>query len=78
MCGCLRFEEENVRRLEQNQRCLFLSNAAMQWLDIRLQLIGVAVVTGIAVIAVIQHQYNAVDPGESSAKVRGSVGAPWL
>ncbi|XP_075994564.1 ATP-binding cassette sub-family C member 10 isoform X2 [Genypterus blacodes] len=58
-----RFEEENARRLELNQRCLFLSNAAMQWLDIRLQLIGVAVVTGIAVIAVIQHQYNAVDPG---------------
>ncbi|KAM7419823.1 hypothetical protein PAMA_016768 [Pampus argenteus] len=58
-----RFEEEIARRLEQNQRCLFLSNAAMQWLDIRLQLIGVAVVTGLGVIAVIQHQFNSVDPG---------------
>nr|XP_046230865.1 ATP-binding cassette sub-family C member 10 [Scatophagus argus]XP_046230873.1 ATP-binding cassette sub-family C member 10 [Scatophagus argus] len=58
-----RFEEENARRLEQNQRCLFLSNAARQWLDIRLQLIGVAVVTGLGVIAVIQHQYSSVDPG---------------
>uniref|UniRef100_A0A3Q1JDU2 Uncharacterized protein n=1 Tax=Anabas testudineus TaxID=64144 RepID=A0A3Q1JDU2_ANATE len=58
-----RFEEENAKRLEQNQRCLFLSNAAMQWLDIRLQLIGVAVVTGLGVIAVIQHQFNSVDPG---------------
>ncbi|XP_071395438.1 ATP-binding cassette sub-family C member 10 [Centroberyx affinis] len=58
-----RFEEENARRLEQNQRCLFLSNAAMQWLDIRLQMIGVAVVTGIGVIAVIQHQFHSVDPG---------------
>ncbi|XP_038567664.1 multidrug resistance-associated protein 7 isoform X1 [Micropterus salmoides] len=58
-----RFEEESARRLEQNQRCLFLSNAAMQWLDIRLQLIGVAVVTGLGVIAVIQHQYKSVDPG---------------
>ncbi|XP_020495276.1 ATP-binding cassette sub-family C member 10 [Labrus bergylta] len=58
-----RFEEENARRLEQNQRCLFLSNAAMQWLDIRLQLIGVAVVTCLGVIAVVQHQYNKVDPG---------------
>ncbi|XP_074543333.1 ATP-binding cassette sub-family C member 10 [Halichoeres trimaculatus] len=58
-----RFKEENARRLEQNQRCLFLSNAAMQWLHIRLQLIGVAVVTGLAVIAVIQHQYKSVDPG---------------
>uniref|UniRef100_A0A672GU87 ATP-binding cassette, sub-family C (CFTR/MRP), member 10 n=1 Tax=Salarias fasciatus TaxID=181472 RepID=A0A672GU87_SALFA len=52
-----------ARRLEQNQRCLFLSTAAMQWLDIRLQLIGVAVVTGLGTIAVVQHQFNAVDPG---------------
>ncbi|KAM9315294.1 ATP-binding cassette sub-family C member 10 isoform 2-T2 [Pholidichthys leucotaenia] len=58
-----RFEEENARRLDQNQRCLFLSNAAMQWLAIRLQLVGVAVVTGLSVIAVIQHQLNSVDPG---------------
>uniref|UniRef100_A0A672G572 ATP-binding cassette, sub-family C (CFTR/MRP), member 10 n=1 Tax=Salarias fasciatus TaxID=181472 RepID=A0A672G572_SALFA len=58
-----RFEEESARRLEQNQRCLFLSTAAMQWLDIRLQLIGVAVVTGLGTIAVVQHQFNAVDPG---------------
>uniref|UniRef100_A0A3B4XU10 ATP-binding cassette, sub-family C (CFTR/MRP), member 10 n=1 Tax=Seriola lalandi dorsalis TaxID=1841481 RepID=A0A3B4XU10_SERLL len=58
-----RFEEESAKRLEQNQRCLFLSNAAMQWLDIRLQLIGVAMVTGLAVIAVVQHQFHSVDPG---------------
>ncbi|KAK2817485.1 hypothetical protein Q5P01_025676 [Channa striata] len=58
-----RFEEESAKRLEQNQRCLFLSNAAMQWLDIRLQMIGVAVVTGLGVIAVIQHQFHSVDPG---------------
>uniref|UniRef100_A0AAX7U893 ATP-binding cassette, sub-family C (CFTR/MRP), member 10 n=1 Tax=Astatotilapia calliptera TaxID=8154 RepID=A0AAX7U893_ASTCA len=60
---CFRFEEENARRLEQNQRCLFLSYAAGQWLDIRLQLIGIAVVTGLGVIAVVQHQLNSVDPG---------------
>uniref|UniRef100_A0A671P0B7 ATP-binding cassette sub-family C member 10 n=1 Tax=Sinocyclocheilus anshuiensis TaxID=1608454 RepID=A0A671P0B7_9TELE len=58
-----RFEEENERRLEQNQRCLFNSNAAMQWLDIRLQMIGVTVVTGISLIAVIQHQLKSIDPG---------------
>lgn len=43
----------------------------MQWLDIRLQLIGVAVVTGLGVIAVIQHQYNSVDPGESTSEFSG-------
>ena len=63
-----RFEEESAKRLEQNQRCLFLSNAAMQWLDIRLQLIGVAVVTGLGVIAVVQHQFHSVDPGETTAQ----------
>uniref|UniRef100_A0A674PL73 ATP-binding cassette, sub-family C (CFTR/MRP), member 10 n=1 Tax=Takifugu rubripes TaxID=31033 RepID=A0A674PL73_TAKRU len=61
--SCARFEEENIRRLELNQRCQFLSKAAMQWLDIRLQLIGVAVVSSLSTIAVIQHQYSSVDPG---------------
>ncbi|PIO32590.1 hypothetical protein AB205_0204560 [Aquarana catesbeiana] len=46
-----------------NQRCVFASNTAVQWLDIRLQMIGVVVVTAIAVIAIIQHQRRAGDPG---------------
>ncbi|XP_074753053.1 ATP-binding cassette sub-family C member 10 [Athene noctua] len=58
-----RFELENQLRLEQNQRCLFASNTAMQWLDIRLQMIGVAVVTAIAGIAIIQHQKQLGNPG---------------
>ncbi|XP_062980311.1 ATP-binding cassette sub-family C member 10 isoform X2 [Elgaria multicarinata webbii] len=58
-----RFETENQQRLELNQRCRFASNTAMQWLDIRLQMIGVAVVTAIAGIAIIQHQRKMGDPG---------------
>ncbi|XP_063161458.1 ATP-binding cassette sub-family C member 10 isoform X2 [Candoia aspera] len=58
-----RFERENQEQLELNQRCRFASNAAMQWLDIRLQMIGVAVVTAIAGIAIIQHQRKLGDPG---------------
>ncbi|KAK7930093.1 hypothetical protein WMY93_006488 [Mugilogobius chulae] len=58
-----RFQEENARRLEQNLRCRFVSSAATQWLIVRLQFIGVAVVTGLAVISVIQHQFQSVDPG---------------
>ncbi|XP_010013553.1 PREDICTED: multidrug resistance-associated protein 7 [Nestor notabilis] len=58
-----RFELENQLRLEQNQHCLFASNTAMQWLDIRLQMIGVAVVTAIAGIAIIQHQKQLGNPG---------------
>ncbi|XP_073527733.1 ATP-binding cassette sub-family C member 10 [Phyllobates terribilis] len=58
-----RFAEECESRMELNQRCLFSSNSAVQWLDIRLQMIGVMVVTAIAVIALIQHQRNSGDPG---------------
>ncbi|XP_009076870.1 PREDICTED: multidrug resistance-associated protein 7 [Acanthisitta chloris] len=58
-----RFELENQLRLEQNQRCLFASNTAMQWLDIRLQMIGVIVVTAIAGIGIIQHQKQLGNPG---------------
>ncbi|NXN15001.1 MRP7 protein, partial [Indicator maculatus] len=58
-----RFELENHLRLEQNQRCLFVSNTAAQWLDIRLQMIGVVVITAIAGIAIIQHQKQLGNPG---------------
>ncbi|NXB70326.1 MRP7 protein, partial [Donacobius atricapilla] len=58
-----RFELENQLHLEQNQRCLFASNTVMEWLDIRLQMIGVAVVTAIAGIAIIQHQKQLGNPG---------------
>ncbi|NXT68523.1 MRP7 protein, partial [Chaetops frenatus] len=58
-----RFELENQLRLERNQRCLFASNTVMEWLDIRLQMIGVAVVTAVAGIAIIQHQKQLGNPG---------------
>ncbi|NXJ75494.1 MRP7 protein, partial [Trogon melanurus] len=58
-----RFELENQLHLEQNQRCLFASLTATQWLDIRLQMIGVAVITAIAGIAIIQHQKQLGNPG---------------
>ncbi|XP_072104805.1 ATP-binding cassette sub-family C member 10 isoform X2 [Mobula birostris] len=59
----VRFEKENGCRLELNQRCLYAANTAMQWLDIRLQMIGVTVVTAIAVIAVLQHSLSHGNPG---------------
>ncbi|XP_072404906.1 ATP-binding cassette sub-family C member 10 [Chiloscyllium punctatum] len=58
-----RFEEENTHRLELNQRCLYIGNTAVQWLDIRLQMIGVAVVTSIAIIAIIEHGQKRGNPG---------------
>ncbi|XP_012496395.1 PREDICTED: multidrug resistance-associated protein 7 [Propithecus coquereli] len=58
-----RFEQENQRLLELNQRCQFAASAAIQWLDIRLQLIGAAVVSAIAGIALVQHQQGLANPG---------------
>ncbi|XP_056344269.1 ATP-binding cassette sub-family C member 10 [Oenanthe melanoleuca] len=63
MRAAKRFELENQLRLELNQRCLFASNTVMKWLDIRLQMIGVAVVTAIAGIAIIQHEKQLGNPG---------------
>ncbi|KAM9005458.1 multidrug resistance-associated protein 7 isoform X1 [Sarcophilus harrisii] len=58
-----RFEEENEKLLELNQRCQFAAHACLQWLDIRLQLMGATVVSAIAVIALIQHYQRLADPG---------------
>jgi len=58
-----RFCEENVIRLSINQRAQYAGIAASQWLGIRLQMLGVAMVTGVAFIAVLEHRFKTVDPG---------------
>ncbi|XP_076239385.1 ATP-binding cassette sub-family C member 10 [Calliopsis andreniformis] len=58
-----RFKQENELLLEISQKTQFASIAVSQWLALRLQLIGVALLTGVCVIAVLQHQYNTADPG---------------
>ena len=42
----------------------FIGYAVAQWLGIRLQMLGVAMVTGVSFIAVLEHHFNTVDPGE--------------
>ena len=37
---------------------------ASQWLGLFLQFIGVAMVTAVAFIAVLEHHFSTVDPGE--------------
>lgn len=58
-----RFKRDNEEKIEASQKTQFASQAAGQWLGLRLQCIGVAMVTGICLIAVIQHQYDVADPG---------------
>lgn len=49
-----------------NQRAQFCTQAASRWLDLRLRMLGVAIVGAIAFIAVLQHHFQGVDPGQSS------------
>ncbi|KRT84878.1 ABC transporter ATP-binding protein, partial [Oryctes borbonicus] len=58
-----RFKRDNEQNVEENQKTQLASQAAGQWLGLRLQFIGVAMVTGVVLIAVIQHQFDVADPG---------------
>ncbi|ESO85415.1 hypothetical protein LOTGIDRAFT_183817 [Lottia gigantea] len=58
-----RFRRENLQKLDLNQRAQFANNTAARWLDFRLQMLGVAMVTGVSFIAVLEHHYRSVNPG---------------
>lgn len=47
--------------MERNQKAIFANQAANQWLSFNLQMIGVVLVTGCAVIAALQHKFDVVD-----------------
>jgi len=58
-----RFRQENELLLEASQKTQFSSIAASQWLALRLQFIGIALLAGVSIMAVVQHQYNIADSG---------------
>ncbi|XP_012285682.1 multidrug resistance-associated protein 7 [Orussus abietinus] len=58
-----RFKQENDLYLDSSQKTQFASIAASQWLALRLQFIGVALLTGVCIMAVMQHQYDIADAG---------------
>lgn len=58
-----RFQCENATKLERNQRAQLASTLAGVWLGVRLQFVGVIVVTGVAFIAVLEHHFGTVNPG---------------
>ncbi|KAH6942211.1 hypothetical protein HPB50_001780 [Hyalomma asiaticum] len=55
-----RFCQENLHKLAVNQQAVFASQAASQWLNLRLQLMGVLLTSGVAFLAVVQHQVRGV------------------
>uniref|UniRef100_A0A069DYD4 ABC-type xenobiotic transporter n=1 Tax=Panstrongylus megistus TaxID=65343 RepID=A0A069DYD4_9HEMI len=58
-----RFRRDNAYWLEANQKAQLSSSAAAQWLSLRLQLIGVAMITGVGMLAMIQHNLDFAQPG---------------
>lgn len=58
-----RFVRENEEKLESSMKTNYSGQAASQWLELRLQMIGCAVVAGVAIIAVIEHHIQGADPG---------------
>ena len=53
----------DFQKLEANQKAQYSSIVAAKWLGMRLQLIGCAVTTGIAVISIVEHHFDSIDPG---------------
>lgn len=58
-----RFRHNNDLKLETNQKAQLASQAAAQWLSLRLQLIGVGMVAGVSVLGAMQHHLSIADPG---------------
>ncbi|XP_063975408.1 ATP-binding cassette sub-family C member 10 isoform X2 [Diachasmimorpha longicaudata] len=73
-----RFKHDNELFLEASQKAMFASVAAAQWLALRLQFIGVALLAGVCVLAVIQHQFDVADPGLIGLAITYALGVTGL
>ncbi|KAM7296729.1 ATP-binding cassette sub-family C member 10 [Ixodes scapularis] len=58
-----RFCQENLHKVALNQQAVFAALAASQWLNLRLQLLGVLLTSCVALLAVVQHQVRGVSAG---------------
>ncbi|XP_015120641.1 multidrug resistance-associated protein 7 [Diachasma alloeum] len=73
-----RFKHDNELFLEASQKAMFASVAAAQWLALRLQFIGVALLAGVCLLAVIQHQFDVADPGLIGLAITYALGVTGL
>ena len=53
-----RFKREIYRKLDINNRIQYATAAAQQWLNLRLQLLGVIISSGVAILAVGLHYWS--------------------
>ena len=57
---------ECERLVECNQRAQLALQATSQWLNLRLQLLGVLILGGVSALAILQHHTMTMDPGGCS------------
>ncbi|XP_045610459.1 ATP-binding cassette sub-family C member 10 [Procambarus clarkii] len=58
-----RFSVRADSLLEVSQRAQFDIQIASQWLNLRLQLIGLAMLAGVSVLALLHHHFDTIDAG---------------
>ncbi|XP_069116792.1 ATP-binding cassette sub-family C member 10-like isoform X1 [Argopecten irradians] len=58
-----RFTDQHINRLDNWLKTNYTSHNIGMWLWIRTQMFGIVMVTGIATMAVIQHNLYGIDPG---------------
>jgi ATP-binding cassette, subfamily C (CFTR/MRP), member 10 len=61
---CNQWSQNGEHYVDRCQRATLSSAAAAQWLSLRLQLMGSAILTGGAVVAVAQRNFDMVNAGE--------------
>ena len=64
---------KSLYNTKRSNRCVITGYAASQWLSTWLQMLGVAMVTGVAFIAVLEHHLNSVNPGAQEFLVASSI-----
>ena len=69
LCLVLSFNNACEQQLEQSQRVQLSMRAISAWLSFRLQLLGVAVLAGVSVLALLQHNTAAISPGEARGRI---------
>lgn len=62
-CRNSQWHQNGEHFIERSQKANLCGTVAAQWLGLRLRLIGTTVLTGAAVVAVAQRNFNMVDPG---------------
>ena len=66
--------KDNMDKLESSMKTNYSGQAGSQWPELRLQLIGCAVMAGVAIIAVIQRHIIGADPGQVGLAISFALG----